>query len=177
MMKKIAIISILIILLAGFGFWWLWGENFKDSSQITYSETKKTEIKGSHVSLAINEILLFKTPEDDYGAVRFERVTNEPGADYLSWFLKSTSNISTFKMIKTQKGHVFEKYWRTRTGLDSHTVTDIGGKYKIQCGPIELGWSASTWVYFPPGYEISITGKNAINAIDVKDTALTWHKT
>jgi len=81
------------------------------------------------------------------------------------------------RKLDPHQGRVFEKYWRTRTEFNSYRVTDIGGNYSIECGPIRLGWSASTWVYFPPGYKIAVIVGRDIDDIEIYDLDLIWHKT
>ncbi len=172
-MKILTIIFILVVIVAT-GFWWLWGGNFKDSVNVCLHATKTTEVGDSSVSLAIDDILLFKTPEKHIGAIRFERMTPDSGADYSSWFIPASSNDRSFRNINPKKGHVFEKYWRTRTGINSYHVIDIGGYYTIECGPVKLNWSASTWVYFPPGYEIAILNNPKIDDIVLSDPTIQW---
>jgi hypothetical protein len=176
-MKKIVITTILVLFCATFAFWWLWGGNFQGTSYVGLHETEKTVIKGSNVSLAISDILIFKTPHNEIGAIQFKKMTPDSGADYTSWFIPSSSVSKSFQNIKAKEGHVFEKYWRTRTGLNSYHVTDIGGNYTIECGPIKLNWSASTWVYFPPEYEIAVISNRDIDDINISDLTLEWHKT
>ncbi len=173
-MKILTIILVIVVIVAT-GFWWLWGGNFKDSVNVSLHATKTTEVRGSSVSLAVDDILLFKTPEKHTGAIRFERMTPDSGADYSSWFIPASSNDRSFRNIHPQKGHVFEKYWRTRTGINSYHVIDIGGNYTIECGPVKLNWSASTWVYFPPGYEIAILNNTKIDDIVLSDPTIKWN--
>jgi len=65
-------------------------------------------------------------------------MTDDWGADYTAWFVPAGSTNSSSR----SRGHVFEKYWRTRTGKNSHKATDIGGDYRIECGHLTIGWSA-----------------------------------
>lgn len=175
-MKTLTTIIVLVVIGAA-GSWWLWGGNFKDPVNISLHATETTEIKGSSVRLAIDDILLFKTPDKHIGAIRFETMTPDSGADYSSWFIPASLKDKSFRNIKPKKGHVFEKYWRTRTGINSYHVTDIGGHYTIECGPVKLNWSASTWVYFPPGYEIAILNNTKIGDIVLSDSKIKWNFT
>ena len=154
---------------------WLWGSNLPIGSK-TLHPTAETKISGSAVSLAIGDSLLFKTPQNEVGAIQFEKMTDDLGADYLAWFVSPTAPDKHFLPENATKGHVFEKYWKTRAGLNSYHVIDLGGDYNIECGPIKLGWSASTWVYFPKGFEVAILGKDRLYEVDLNTSNINWHK-
>ena len=161
----IIVVAAIIAISAG---WWFWGENVELIEGGSFSATTVTQINPNTVSLALGDILLFKTPTGDRGAIRFDRMTNDWGADYTTWF---TPAGSTNPPSKSQ-GHVFEKYWRTRTGKSSHNVKDIGGDYRIECGHRTIGWSASTWLYIPDGYMFAVTA-NSVPDFAIPD--LKWH--
>ena len=82
---------ILILLICAAGSWWLWGENIKDPGNISFHATDKTEVNSSSVSLAIDDILLVKSPDKHLCAIRFDKMTYEPGAEYSTWFIPASS--------------------------------------------------------------------------------------
>jgi len=166
-----AIIAVIVLSIA----LWLWGGNFPIGSE-TLHATSEMEISGSAVSVAIGDSLLFRTPQNDVGAIQFEKMTDGLGADYFSWFVPSTDSDKRFLPEEATKGHVFEKYWKTRIGLNRYHVIDLGGDYNIECGPIKLGWSASTWVYFPDGFEIAVMGKGKLSDVDINTSKISWQK-
>lgn len=152
--------------------WWLWGRNvqFITGNYEKLSRTTSTTYKSSAVSLAVGELLIFKTPKSQYGAIQFVKMTPDTGADYKSW-TREPSDSSTYKWSE-YRGHVFEKYWSTQTRPKHYRVNDIGGHYYIKCGDLRLQWSASTWIYFPSGFEVSVVRDKSITQINAPD--LLW---
>ena len=160
----IVVIGIVIVMAVG---WWFWGENVQLVTGGSFSPTTVTTINPNSVSLALGDILLFKTPAGELGAIRFDAMTDDWGADYTAWFARAGS---TGPPVESH-GHVYEKYWQTR-GRDGHHVKDIGGDRQVECGPLRVEWSASTWLYIPDGYAFAVTSKTVpdFDSPDVK-----WH--
>jgi len=169
-MKIKGFVVIVVLVAAAIG-WWFWGKNVELITGGTFSATSTTKIKSDTVSLALGDLLLLKTPSGERAAIRFDRMTDDWGVDYTSWFIPARStNVS-----ELSQGHVFEKYWRTRTGKSSYEVKDIGGKYEVQCGRLSIGWSGPTWLYIPDGYVFAVQtgGAEAPPSFDIE--SLTWH--
>jgi hypothetical protein len=166
----------LAALIAG---WWLWSENIKLITGGPFPETRESKIKANTVLLAVKDILIFKTPGGEFGAIRFDRMTEDWGADYTTWFLAAgdKSTTLTFVAAPTYKGHLFEREWVTRTGNYSYHATDIGGQSKIQCGPLGFDWSPPTLVHFPEGFCVTVISNKAIDHIDLRNDPLEWHTT
>jgi len=169
-MKIKGFIVIVVLVLAAVG-WWFWGKNVELITGGTFSATSTTKIKSDVVSLALGDLLLLKTPSGERAAIRFDRMTDDWGVDYTSWFIP----VGSTNVPESSQGHVFEKYWRTRTDKSSYEVRDIGGKYQVQCGPLSIGWSGSTWLYIPDGYVFAVQtgGTEATPSFDIE--SLTWH--
>lgn len=171
-LRKKIILSLPFILVLVVG-WWFWGANIQLLTSGSFSAPKKSIYGLSAVSVALGDILIFKTPESQYGAIRFDRMTDDWGANYSSWF-KHSGMGKTLNVWKEFKGHVFQKYWRTRIDASSHKVKDIGGEYWIRCGDISLSWSAPTWVYFPKGYSVAVVQAKNISNVDIFDETISW---
>jgi hypothetical protein len=162
---------VVAILIAG---WWLWGSNVKLVTGGTFYATQKSEIVGNAVSIAVGDILIFKAANSEMGAICFEQMTSDWGADYTTWYLPKGGDIRTLFSAAPYKGHVFERYWRRRTKADSYHLDDIGGEYEIKWGPFTFEWSASTWVYLPKGFSVLVTSNKTINQIDGQDKLIEW---
>jgi hypothetical protein len=164
------VIVVLVAVAVAVG-WWFWGENVELITGGTFGAAATTKIRSDSVSLALGDLLLLKTPSGERAAIRFDRMTDDWGVDCTSWFVPAGStDLST-----PSQGHVFEKYWRTRTGKSSHRLKGVGGQYQVQCGPLSIGWSASTWLYIPDGYVFAVQtgGSEATPGFDIE--SLTWH--
>ncbi len=178
-MKKIFLLVgfMCLALAALMAAWWFWGENIKLITGGTFPETREREIKANTVSLEVNDILIFKTPDGEFGAIRFDRMTEDWGADYTTWFLAAGDNSTTFVAAPTYKGHVFEREWLTRTGNYSYRATDIGGQSEIQCGPLRFDWSPPTLLHFPVGFCVAVISNKAIDQIDIRNDSIEWYTT
>ena len=170
-MMKIGGIAVVVVVLAvALGVaGWFWGENVDLISGGTFAATATTTVNSDTVSLALGDVLLFKTPSGDQGGIRFDRMTDDWGADYTSWFIPAGSTAPPQQF----QGHVFEKYWKTK-GKTSTRVKDIGGNYRIQCGPLTIDWSGSTWLYIPDGYLFAVS-TNRTAGPEVDHETLDWH--
>ena len=169
-MKIKGFVVIVVLVLAAIG-WWFWGKNVELITGGTFRVTSTTKIQSDMVSLALGDLLLLKTLSGERAAIRFDRMTDDWGADYTSWFIPA----GLTNVAESSQGHVFEKYWSTRIGKSSYEVKDIGGKYQVQCGPLSIGWSASTSLYIPDGYVFAVQtgGAEATPVFDIE--SLTWH--
>lgn len=135
-----------------------------------------TTYENSAVCMALGDSLIFRDKHYNVGAIRFDKMTDDWGADYTSWFFSSEEKEKRFNPQDEHNGHVFERYWRTREGLNSYNVKDIGGMYKIKCGNLELSWSSPTWVYIPEGYLTAVIQGTSIYEVDVYDESIQWKK-
>ena len=154
------------------GAWWLWSDNFNDRPRL--AATSVTKISERAISLAMNDYLVVKSPEGALCAVKFTEITNDQGANYVTWYLPSANNENTFANAESGSGHVFEKYWRTRTGRDSYSVISIGGEDKIKCGDMKLSWSASTWVYYQPKHHFAVIEDGSLEKFDSNSSYIEW---
>ncbi len=153
--------------------WWFFGQNVELITGGSHATITESEIRQNAVSLAVGDILWIETPRGGRGAIRFDRMTNDWGADYTSWYLPPGSPDS-LSSVTASRGHVLERYWRTRTKANSSEVDDIGGDYTVECGPLSIEWSASTWLYIPAGYQFAIS-KSPSAGIDVDRPSLDWY--
>ncbi len=152
-----------------FGVWrsWVrWGQNTNLISGRTFPAPSTSTIDSNIVGLAIGDSLLIRLPSGR-GAVRFDRMTSNQGADYTSWFVSAGDS----QPARLFHGHVFERYWRTTDKTGTY-VEDIGGSYQVQCGPLRIPWSASTWLYLPQGWEFAISTNLDV---DFDEAGLEWH--
>lgn len=149
-------IAVVLALLA-FAAWWLSRDdnNPKTGSFSTIGYSCFTP--GKAVSLGLGDILIFKTPENHYGAIRFNKMTNDWGVDYSSWFMPSGEANQAFQSSAEYKGHVAEP-----------------DKCNIQCGSLTLRWSGARYIYFPKQYSVTFVEKKSINDVDVLDKSLEW---
>ncbi len=154
--------------------WWFFGRNVDLVTGGSFEPAIKTEIRGNTVSLALGDVLWIKAPGGDRGAIRFNRMTNDWGADYTSWYLPPESHDS-LQTVSPSRGHVFERYWRKRTKVHSFEVHDIGGDCTVECGPLTIEWSASTWLYIPAGYQFAISTSPSAG-VEVDTSLLDWHR-
>lgn len=164
---------IAIVLAAMLAVAWVFRDNMHLLIGEVFEAPGVTAINAGSVSLALGDVLLFKTSKGHRGAIRFDRMTRDGGADYTGWFIPAESTVS-FARAKPTAAHVFEKYWRTRES-SGYLVKDIGGDYHVRCGPLAIPWSASTHLYMPSGYKFAVHSKNSPTGPSFDSGDLKWY--
>ena len=153
MNPKGLVITVLVVFVAARTAWWFWGRNIELIRGVDV-RAPAVSITGVDNLLCVpGQVALFTSPEGDRGAIRFDRLTPDSGADYTVWF---AAKDSTHPPVES-RGHVFEKYWQTRTGKHEYTVKDMGGDSHIECGPMIITWSSPTWLYMRKGHQFAIS--------------------
>jgi hypothetical protein len=171
-LKRRILQCFLLLVIIGF-IWWFWGVNIKLLTGGSFPAPKTIKYGHNAIKLTLGTLLIFRTPDNQYGAIRFDRMTDDWGADYTCWFKHKRKGLSSIYWNEC-KQHVFEKYWRTRINTNSHKVKDLGGAYQIPCGNITLNWSAPTWIYFPKRYSVTVIQAKNINNVDIFDKTIIW---
>ena len=104
-MKVVIFVAVTLLALLGAALWF-WGENLSLVTGGTLSAPPTSSIGSRAVSLALGDVLLLKTPAGDHGAVRLDRMTNDWGLDYTTWFLPASESTTTFdKQSRVRETH------------------------------------------------------------------------
>jgi len=156
--------------------WLAWGPNARLATGGYLWATEKTGFLKGGVSLAVGEILVFKAANGDAGAIKIERMTDDFGLDYVAWFRPASSPADPLSKMMQVRGHVRERYWVTRTAMETVDVKDLGTDQEIRCGKHRFVWQKPTTIYFPDGYEVSATDRLMIDGLSLADPALRWRE-
>jgi hypothetical protein len=168
MKPETAAIVVLIILIVGGVCGWFWGRNVSLILGGKYVAPTSTETKTNHVSLALGDLFLFRTQGDGRGVIRFDKMTDDWGADYTVWYAPANSA----SLSAPSTGRVFDRDWRTRKRDGAFSLRSIGGDDQIECGPLIFMWWEPTSFTIPHGYAFAVTSNGLPN---FASPGLVWH--
>ena len=169
-------ISVLFLLILIF--LWLFGNNYRLITGGSYQGIDKTELCYDSVHLAVGDILVFKAENNQNGAIRIDRMTDNWGAEYTAWVWSKKSNKINPQILSCSTGRVFELDWRIRTGNSSYvSYGGFGGERYFVCGTNEYLWMPPSIIFFMNNEEIAVfTDSETIENIIVNESATQWHK-
>jgi hypothetical protein len=84
--------------------------------------------------------------------------------------------------LKKSEGELVEKRRVVKKEGKKTSLEDAGSKLQIDCGPLQLEWSSSAYLYYPEvngeavALEMADTTWKTIDEIDFQMKGLRWHK-
>jgi hypothetical protein len=98
------------------------------------------------------------------------------------WQTDAEAPFSEQKSLKKSEGELVEKRRVVKKEGKTTWLEDAGSKLRIDCGPLQLGWSSSAYLYYPEmngeavALEMADTTWKTIDEIDFQMKGLRWHK-
>jgi hypothetical protein len=170
---KSGVALLLLVFVTYFGLWFHVSGKAGRNEVPPNGPTHSGHVDGT-VALALSDVIVFRTPNGDLGAIRIDEVTAEKNATYTAWYLPAGGSFS-FESAPSSRGQLSDRLERTRTGLQTYRVRDLGSVFEIQCGPIKIPWSYPTQVYIPQGYSHIILPEQELMKLRFDDPALPWY--
>ena len=169
-------LALLVLLLACIIVWACREVLFLNKQMIlgeTPASPTTTQFADNAVAPVIGETVIFKTPTGDFGAVRFESLTRYRGAKVSSWFLPAAHVGDRAFSVSRRTTAVQNLCWLTRGPNGELYERVIGGKQSVMCGPYQIAWSETTWLYFPDGYSVALATGD-VGMAGMTNSALVW---
>jgi hypothetical protein len=139
---------------------------------------------GHAVRASLGRFVLLRRGNDRMALMLVRSLSGGDGARrYVCyWQTDAGAPFSEQKSLKKSEGELVEKRRVVKKEGKKTWLEDAGSKLQIDCGPLQLEWSSSAYLYYPEvngeavALEMADTTWKAIDEIDFQMKGLRWHK-